>query len=122
MALDPAILRKIRYEVGKETETGVDDDATIETIFNDTDEGNSSVLVTALIIWRSRLGSLTDRAFDITTEGSLLSRSQKVRFIERRIKELELLVDDTPKGHNASTVGAASQSSLSSSSGTTELS
>lgn len=122
MALDPAILRKVRYEVGKETETGVDDDDTIEVIFNDEDEGNSSVLVTALIIWRSRLGSLTDRAFDITTEGSLLSRSQKVRFIERRIKELELLVDDTPKGHNASTVGAASQSSLTSSSGATELS
>lgn len=122
MALDPTILRKIRYEVGKETETGVDDDDTIETIFNDENEGNSSVLVTALIIWRSRLGSLTDRAFDITTEGSLLSRSQKVRFIERRIKELELLVDDTPKGHNASSVGAASQSSLTSSSGTTELS
>lgn len=122
MALDPTILRKIRYEVGKETETGVDDDDTIETIFNDEDEGNSSVLVTALIIWRSRLGSLTDRAFDITTEGSLLSRSQKIRFIERRIKELELLVDDTPKGHNAASIGAASQSSLTSSSGTTELS
>lgn len=122
MALDPTILRKIRYEVGKETETNVDDDDTIETIFNDSDEGNSSVLVTALIVWRSRLGSLTDRAFDITTEGSLLSRSQKIRFIERRIKELELLVDDTPKGHNAESVGAASQSSLTSDSGTTELS
>lgn len=118
MALDAAILRKIRYEIGAETLSGVDDDSTLETIYNDEDEGNSSVLVTALIVWRSRLGNMTDRAFDITTEGSLLSRAQKVRFIERRIKELELLVDDTPKGQNAPVVGAgATEAAI-----TTELS
>lgn len=105
MALDPAILRKIRYEIGSSIETGVDDDDTLEVIFNAEDEGNSSVLVTALIVWRHRLANLTDRAFDITTEGSLLSRSQKVRFIERRIKELSLLVDETHKGHNALVIG-----------------
>lgn len=109
MALDPAILRKIRYEIGSMTETSVDDDDTLEVIFNDADEGNSSVLVTALIVWRHRMANLTDRAFDITTEGSLLSRSQKIRFIERRIKELSLLVDDTAKGHNAVVVGIGAQ-------------
>lgn len=122
MALDPTILRKIRYETGKQTELGVDDDDTIEIIFNDSDEGNSSVLATALIVWRFRLGSLTDRAFDITTEGSLLSRSQKIRFIERRIKELELITESTAKGHNAQVTNAASQSSLTASSGSAELS
>lgn len=105
MALDPVILRKIRYEIGASYEIGTDDDDTLEDIFLDEDEGNGSVLVTALIVWRHRLGNLTERSFDITTEGSLLSRSQKVRFIERRIKELELLVDDTGKGHNAVVVG-----------------
>ena len=120
MALDPSILRKIRHEIGSETETGVDDDSTLETIFNDVDEGNSSVLVTALIVWRHRLANLNERAFDMTTEGSLLSRSQRVRFMERRIKELELIVDDTPKGHNASVVGAGSLDSFNGSS--TELS
>lgn len=111
MVLDPEILRKVRYEVGGETIPDVDDDGTIETIFNDPDEGDSSVLATALIIWRSRLGHLTDRAFDITTEGSLLSRSQKIRFIERRITALSLLVEDTAKGVNASTVGVGQSNS-----------
>lgn len=114
MALQPAILRKIRYEIGSETETGVDDDDTLEVIFNDTDEGNSSVLVTALIVWRHRLANLTQRSFDITTEGSLLSRSQRVRFCERRIKELALLVDDTPKGSNEIVVGLGSSTAGSS--------
>lgn len=109
MALDPTILRKIRYEIGSVTEAGVDDDDTLEVIFNDDTEGGSSVLVTALIVWRHRLGNMTDRAFDITTEGSLLSRSQRIRFIERRIKELALLVDNTAKGHNAVVVGIGAQ-------------
>jgi hypothetical protein len=107
MALDPTILRKIRYEIGlsAETTTGVDDDDTLEEIFNDSDEGNGSILVTALIVWRHRLADYTNHAFDMTTEGSLLSRSQKIRFMERRIKELSLLVDGTATGLNAVVVG-----------------
>jgi hypothetical protein len=112
MALDPLILRKIRYEIGNETEAGVDDDATLEDIFNDADEGDSSVLVTALIVWRHRLANLNERAFDITTEGSLLSRSQRIKFIERRIEKLAILVDKTARGVNAIVVGAGSVSSV----------
>lgn len=105
MALDATILRKIRYEIGKETEVGVDDDDTLEDIFNDDTEGASSVLVTALIVWRHRLANLTERAFDITTEGSLLARSQKIRFIERRVEKLSILVDKTAVGINAEVSG-----------------
>lgn len=118
MALQPSILRKIRYEIGSSVETGVDDDDTLEVIYNDVDEGNSSVLVTALIVWRHRLANLTERAFDMTTEGSLLSRSQKVRFIERRIKELSLLVDDTPRGSNEPVIGLAALNSTGTTTGT----
>lgn len=118
MALQPSILRKIRYEIGSSVETGVDDDDTLEVIYNDVDEGNSSVLVTALIVWRHRLANLTERAFDMTTEGSLLSRSQKVRFIERRIKELSLLVDDTPRGSNEPVIGLAALNSTATTTGT----
>lgn len=118
MALDPSILRKIRHEIGTSIETGVDDDDTLEVVFNDEDEGNSSVLATALIIWRHRLANLTEKSFDMTTEGSLLSRSQKIRFIERRIKELELLADNTPRGHNAVVVAEGSQVSSGTTSGT----
>lgn len=105
MALDPTILRKIRHEIGESYENGTDDDDTLETIFNDDTEGASSVLVTALIVWRHRLGNLTNRAFDITTEGSLLARSQKIRFIERRIEKLSILVDRTAVGINAEVSG-----------------
>jgi len=118
MALDSSILRKIRHEIGSSFETGVDDDDSLEVVFNDVDEGNSSVLVTALIVWRHRLANLTERAFDITTEGSLLSRSQRIRFIERRIKELSLLVDDTPKGTNEIVTGVGIDAGSTSVSGT----
>lgn len=110
MALDASILRKIRYEIGDDSETGVSDDDALEVIFNDEDEGNSSVLVTALIVWRHRLGNLQARAFDITTEGSLLLRSQRIRFIERRIKELENIVDESLKGRNQTVLSGAQQS------------
>ncbi len=112
MALDTGILRKIRHEIGLSFQVGTDDDPTLEIVFNDVDEGNSSVLVTALIVWRERLANLTTRAFDVTTEGSLLSRSQMIRMAERRIKELELVADETAKGRNAVVVGAGAEDSL----------
>ena len=98
MALDADVLRRLRQELGSSTEAGVDDDATLETVFND--EGESSILVTALVVWRHRLGNLTNRSFDVSTEGSLLSRSQRIRFIERKIFRLENLVETTLKGTN----------------------
>ncbi len=112
MALDAGILRKIRHEIGVSFWPGTDDDAQLEIVFNDVDEGNSSVLVTALIVWRERLANLTTRGFDVTTEGSLLSRSQMIRMTERRIKELELVADETAVGINALVVGPGSQDSV----------
>ncbi|KKN06735.1 hypothetical protein LCGC14_1074190 [marine sediment metagenome] len=112
MALSASILRKIRHEIGLSFQTGTDDDAQLELVFNDVDEGNSSVLVTALIVWRERLANLTTRSFDVTTEGSLLSRSQMIRMAERRIKELELVADETAKGINAVVVGPGSQDNV----------
>jgi hypothetical protein len=100
MALDPTILRKIRHEIGQSEFADIDDDDALEIIFNDVDEGNSSVLSTALIVWRWRLGQLSSRAFDVSTEGTLLSRNQRIRFIERRIKELEVLTDLTARAEN----------------------
>lgn len=100
MALQPSILRKIRQEIGKSEFTDIDDDATLETVFNDPDEGNSSVLNTALIIWRWRLAELSTRAFDVSTEGTLLSRNQRIRYMERRVKELEVVTDGTIKAEN----------------------
>ena len=97
MVLDPNILRKIRHEIGQSEFTDIDDDDALEIIFNDVDEGNGSVLSTALIVWRHRLGQLSSRAFDVSTEGTLLSRNQRIRFIERRIKELEVLTESTAR-------------------------
>lgn len=110
MALDPTILRKIRYEIGTSYHTGVDDDATLEVIFNDEDEGNSSVLVTALIVWRRRLAEFTNASYDVTTEGSLMSRSQRIKFIERRIQELENKVETTLTGTNMTVTGSGASS------------
>lgn len=100
MALSASILRKIRHEVGKSEFTGIDDDDELEVIFNDADEGNSSVLVTAYIVWRHRLAELSTRAFDVATEGSLLSRNQRIRYMERRVAELAVVADGTLKAEN----------------------
>lgn len=100
MALDASILRKIRHEVGSSEFAAIDDDPTLEAIFNDPDEGNSSVLSTALIVWRHRLAELSARSFDVSTEGTLLSRNQRIRYMERRVKELEVLTDKTLKAEN----------------------
>lgn len=108
MALDPSIIEHIRDEIG----TGLDvSDAPLgepapigdlETIFNDENRGNSSTLRTALIVYKRRLHNLGPRAFDVTAGGRLLARSQKARFYQRRVKELELLVDYTLVGVNQS--------------------
>jgi len=106
MALDVGIVALIRDEIGNDTDfaddiphTGTQLDS-LENIYTDTERGKSNVLRTALICWRRRLFSLQERSFDIITEGSLLSRNQRIKFMERRIEELELLVDTTLKGKN----------------------
>jgi hypothetical protein len=89
MTLTPSILERIRTEVGARTETGVDDDAELEEIYNDEYRGNGNILKVALCVWKRRLADLQARSFDVTTGGALLSRSQRVKFIERRIAEIE---------------------------------
>ena len=101
MPLAVAIVERIRDEIGPDLD--VSDEATsppaplgdLETIYIDTDRGNESTLRTAYIVWKRRLGAIQARSFDATASGSLMARSQRARFIQRRIKELELLVDFT---------------------------
>lgn len=106
MALSNQIIALIRDEIGNDTDFSDEIPHaspqldSLENIYVDEERGNGNVLRTALICWRRRLGSLQARSFDVTTEGSLLSRSQRIRFIEREIKKLELLVDTTHTGRN----------------------
>ena len=106
MALSQSIINQIRDEIGEDLDVS---DAIItpaaplgdlETIYTDTDRGNFSTLRTALIVWKKRLANMQGRSFDATAGGRLLARSQRVRFLQRRVKELELLVDYTLTGTN----------------------
>jgi hypothetical protein len=115
MALNPAIVELIRDEIGGDADfaddspTGAGQLGNLEDIYTDSERGNSNVLRTALICWRRRLFNLQSRSFDIVTEGSLMSRSQRIKFLERRIKDLELLVDTTLKGKNMTVVSSAAE-------------
>lgn len=106
MALDTAIVDLIRDEIGNDADFSDDTPHaspqldSLENIYNNVNRGNSNVLRTGLICWRRRLFNLQERSFDIITEGALLSRSQRIKFIERKIKNLEVLVDTTQKGKN----------------------
>lgn len=114
MALTTAIVALIEDEIGPHpdfsTNTVDYDPAThlgdLESIYEDVNRGGENPVIAALIVWRRRLMSLYERSFDLTTEGSLLSRNQKVRYAERRVAELALLVDTTLKGKNMEVVGS----------------
>ena len=114
MALATTIINQIRDEIGQDLD--VTDEALaepaplgdLETIYDDENRGNSSVLRTALIVWKGRLASMQSRSFDATAGGRLLARSQRIRYSQRRVKELELLVDYTLVGINQSLVTAVS--------------
>ncbi len=114
MALATTIINQIRDEIGSDLDVS---DAVLaepaplgdlETIYDDENRGNSSVLRTALIVWKGRLANMQSRSFDATAGGRLLARSQRIRFLQRRVKELELLVDYTLVGVNQSLVTAVS--------------
>lgn len=115
MALNPDTVELIRDEIGPDLDFADDSPhsasqlGNLEDIYNNENRGNSNALRTALICWRRRLSNIQNRSFDVVTEGSLLSRNQRVRFMERRIKELELLVDTTHKGSNAVVVSSAAE-------------
>lgn len=106
MALAQTIIDQIRDEIGEDQD--VTDEATtpaaplgdLETIYTDVNRGNLSTLRTALIVWKKRLAGVQSRSFDATAGGSLMARSQRVRYLQRRVKELELLVDYTLTGTN----------------------
>lgn len=104
MPLSATILNQIRDEIGSDADY---DDATLEQIYIDENRGNYSILNTALIVWRRRLSDLQSRSFDVTTEGSLLARSQRIKFLERQVLRYENITDSTLKGRNAETVGTA---------------
>ena len=114
MALATTIINQIRDEIGQDLD--VTDEVLaepaplgdLETIYDDVNRGNSSILRTALIVWKGRLASMQARSFDATAGGRLLARSQRIRFLQRRVKELELLVDYTLVGINQSLVTAVS--------------
>lgn len=114
MALAQTIIDQIRDEIGLDLD--VSDEALaesaplgdLETIYNDENRGNLSVLRTALIVYKRRLGVMQSRSFDATAGGRLLARSQRYRALQRRVKELELLVDYTLVGINQSLVTAVS--------------
>ena len=108
MALDPTIIDLIRDEIGDKQDF-VDDIVdevggarnSLERIYLDTNRGNFSVLRTALLVYRKRRADYEDSGFDVTDAGILAVRSQKMREFNKRIKELEFLVDDTAKADSA---------------------
>ena len=97
MALSVSLIRLIRDEIGADTDIT---DSELEEIYTDDARGNGSVLVTALICWKRRLMNLQAKSFDVSTSGSLLARSQRIRFIAGQITRLENLVDRTNRGEN----------------------
>ncbi len=115
MALAQTIIDKIRDEIGPDQD--VTDAVTspaaplgdLETIYLNVDRGNYSSLRTALIVWKRRLAAVHSGSFDVTAGGRLLARSQRVRFYQRRVKELELLVDYTLKGVNQDVLSSYEQ-------------
>ena len=110
MALDPAIVTLIRFEIGPDTDW-VDDTAdltggegelgALEDVYTNANAGDSNVLRTALICWRMRLAQQNARSFDVAKEGNWLARSQRVKFLQNRVEHYERLLRDKPKGKNA---------------------
>lgn len=99
MALAQTLIDKIRDEIGTDQDFT---DSDLEDIFTDSTRGGSSVLRTAWVVWKRRLNALQERSFDIATEGSLLSRRQKVTYMQDRVHELARIVDETYTGRNQS--------------------
>ncbi len=111
MALAQSIIERIRDEIGPDldvSDAAISPDPAplgdLETIYVDENRGNYSTLRTALIVWKRRLAAMQNRSFDATAGGQLFARSQRVRYLQRRVKDLELLVDYTLVGNNQTVV------------------
>lgn len=106
MALTASVIALIRDEVGDDTDFSDNIPHTppqldsLENIYTNTDRGNFNVLRTALIVWRRRRNHLQARSWDVATEGSLLTRSQRLKQMDQQIKRYETLVDTTYTGRN----------------------
>ena len=117
MPLAQTIINRIRDEIGEDLDVTDAADSPpaplgdLETIYTDVNRGNLSTLRTALIVWKKRLAGMQTRSFDATAGGSLMARSQRIRFLQRRVKELEILVDYTLKGTNQTVLSTYQQSS-----------
>jgi len=114
MPLAQDIIDRIRDEIGPDLD--VTDEAPagplgdLETIYLNVNRGNYSTLRTALIVWKRRLAAYQSRSNDMTAGGSLMARSQRARFLQRRVAELSLLVDYTLKGTNMEVLSGYQQS------------
>ena len=86
MVWSASALAQVRDEVGTATDFS---DATLEDIYTDQNRGGSNVYKTAIIVWKRRLATLDPRSFDAAVSGQLVTRSQRVAYIERRIMELQ---------------------------------
>jgi len=128
MPLSEGLIALIRDEIGDDPDFSDSDPHTppqldsLERIYLDPERGAENVLRTALICYRRRLHHLQARSFDITTEGTLLNRRQRVKFMELRIKELAALVDTTYRSHNAEMVSPLAAEEAAASSGSAEFS
>lgn len=90
-AITVADLERVRSWVGSQSNENIDDDDSVDLIWQDTERGNGDIKLTALWIWRRRLAELYERSFDFTTGGTLVNRRQRVNFVKERIAELEHL-------------------------------
>ncbi len=79
----------------------------LETIYNDSNLGASSILKTALVVYKHRYHNHRNRSFDISKEGNWLARSQKTRFLAGRVKELEALTGSGKRSKNMTIVSDA---------------
>lgn len=106
MSLSASIIALIRDEIGNDTDFSDNIPHTapqldsLENIYTDTNRGNFNILRTTLIVWRRRRNNLQARSWDIATEGSLLTRSQRLKQMDQQIKRYEALVDTTYRGAN----------------------
>jgi hypothetical protein len=98
MALAAEIISLIRDEIGTDLDVtdndpppanGIQD--SLENIYTDPDRGNSSIFLTALIVWRRRLANHQSRAFDFSKEGNWFARNQKSKFLKGMVDKYERL-------------------------------
>ena len=111
MVLLDSIVELIRDEIGGGADFGDDNPVvspqldTLENIYNNVNRGNSNVLRTALICWRRRREAYQARGFDATAGGSLFARRQRMKYLDKKVKEYELLVDTTFRHRQSRALG-----------------